>query len=890
MSQNHCRSAVAKATGNAFSDDEIDDILDRLQTSKLKAQKANPSGFDADHWDAAAKEITKEEVTTALMERRLEVFAERARIARRTRLDALPGNEAQRLSAFDVGSEKLGDFTGASVDSEARALTVGLWSMVEGAFKDDPILKRRLVAVFGGRSNVEFERQVAREMARLNGLDIAPTGDKHAVKAAQAFVDALEAGRQLQNKQGAWIGKQTGYIGRQSHDRMKVAGGFWRELATARESGLADAELQASRKAFRQWRDTIKPLLDEKTFEGLTAREADAGLSAKSRAQVSAGAVDNIDDPVERFLYAAWWNIVNGRTETLGGMSDLGEFRAPAGKAKAVSKSRVLHFKGPDEWMAYAETYSSGGLYGSIMSDLDRSARNAALMKAYGPNPEAARAAEIERLLADARARGDASTARKLQSRARQAEFDELTGASSAAENLRLAEIGRSIRMMEVLSKLGGVVISAGSDMAFAAQRMKRVGGTYLSGYDAVLRGVTRMQSAEQKAVADALDAGARSAAAHMTSRFNAADGPLGWGAWAQRLLFKVQGMEAWLNGARQGIAATLSSALGQQSDRAWSALEIGTREDFRRFGIDEGAWNLLRGGAAELGDGKRYLTGEAADAADVEGLLAWNQWNGKGSKDEAVSEARDELKLRFQSMIQTVLDDAMTEPRARERAQLTQGFKPGTPIGEALRIMTQFLSFSHTVVGRHLAPTLQGYAGQHPVALLAHMIVASTALGYLSLQAKQIVRGRTPRSLENDDGESLAGKLVVASFLQGGGAGIYGDFLFGEASRNGVGFTVSTMMGPAVGDLEKLITIMRKATGGEPDDMADAPGDLAKFAMQSAPGANLWLTRSVTDYLITWRMSEAMSPGYIERYERRVREKEGSDFLIDPSQAITGQ
>ncbi len=294
-----------------------------------------------------------------------------------------------------------------------------------------------------------------------------------------------------------------------------------------------------------------------------------------------------------------------------------------------------------------------------------------------------------------------------------------------------------------------------------------------------------------------------------------------------------------------------------------------------------------MRGGAAEMGDGRRYLTTEAVDAADDEALLAWSGWNGKGEAAEAAEIARDDLRLRLQTMVGSVLDDAMTEARARERVGLTRGLKPGTVAGEAVRTFTQFWGFSQAVIGRHIAPALRGYAGQSPVALMAHLIVASTALGYLSLQMKEVSKGRWPRPLENEDGDSLAGNLFIASLLQGGGLGIYGDFLFGEANRSGLPATLSSLAGPAVSDAERLFQIVNKAVWGDDEDRADAGGDLVKFGVSSTPGANIWYTRWLMDYLVLWRMQEAMSPGYLERYEKRIEKQTGARFIVSPSEAV---
>lgn len=883
-----CRKTVRGVVGDAWSDEEINDVLARLQREKLRAQAADPLGADDAAWEAAAAEITKGEVTALLMERRLQAFAARASKARAERLAALPGDEADKLRAYDVGTERQGMYSGSSVDAEGRARSVSLWSMVEKGLNREPGLKSRLVSNITGRSDPAFEREVAREMARLNGAEIAATGNKDAVKAAKLFVEALEAGRHMQNAEGAWIGKITGYIGRQSHDRLRVSGGFWREMAAMRAGAGLDwkaARLQASRKAFREWRDFIRPKLHPDTFAGVELDAAEA-LELKGL-----GVIDNAEDAAEPFLYRVWSDIVTGRHEVLEGMSDVGEYRPPAGKARSVSQSRVLHFDGPDAWMDYAEQFGRGGLYGAVMGDLDRSGKNAALMARWGPSPEAARAAEIERLSQAARKRGDVGVVDKLNSGLRQAEFEAVNGAGSAPESLRLAMIGRSVRLAEVLSKLGGVVLSALSDGSFAAQRMKRAGGTYLDGYGGIVRGVARLQGEEGKAVADALDVGARSAAAHLTSRFAAADGPLGWASYAQRLFYKVNGFEAWMDGARSGVAEMLSSIWGRQADRAWSALEVGTREDFERYGLNKQAWELLRGGVMSLEDGRRYLTTDAADAADEAGVLAWAGTKTKGlsaeAKTAAADAARGELRLRLQTLAQAAIDDALTEPRARETVSLTRGLKPGTIAGEAARTFTQFLSFSQAVIGRHLAPAMRGYAGQQPVALMAHMIVASTALGYLSLQMKQLVKGRELRGTENDDGDNLTGSLFIASLLQGGGLGLYGDFLFGEANRNGLPATISSFMGPAVSDAEKLFGIVNKAVWGDADEREDAGGDAVKFAITSAPGANLWYTRWLLDYLVLWRMQEAMSPGYLERYEKRVEDREGAGFLISPSEAV---
>lgn len=904
-----CHQPVRMATGDAFTDEEIDDILARL----LKKAQRKGVAFDREAMDAAARELTREELLGALAERRMRVAAQRASAAFDTQMAGMAaiGDVADRLKAFNVGSEKQGLGGSFSVDAEGRARTVALWGQVESQLRDAGLLNR----LSGLAVDHDFERAVAREMSRLNGGKVEPTGDADALKVAEILNAATETGRLMQNDAGAWIGRIDGYIARQMHDSLRVAGGFWREFQVGGIAALADfngAALKASRRAFREWRAFIEPKLDARTFDGIEARDLDEGFLDDARALQASGAIDSAEDLREVFLYRVWFDIVSGKSEVIGGADDIGDFRPPASKARSVSRSRVLHFTDPDAWYDYHQRFGRGSMLANVMGGLERAAKNAALMNRWGPSPDAMFERKVAELRAEASAAGDPGAANRVKSAQRRAEFDELTGASSAPENLRLAIIGRTIRVQQSLAKLGGMVLSGLSDTSLAAQVMQRVGAGYLDGYSGAFRGILRLQGEEGKRAADLLDVGARSAAAHMTGRFHAADGPLGWAASAQRLFYKVNLFEAWSDGLRRGVAEMFSAHLGQEASQPWSGLQVGTRETLERYGIDEPMWELARKGliAPEVlearpatlrrnpatiapdvtePEGRRYWTFEALDGIADRDLLKWRGLEGKDATPEAARRAREELAIRFRAMVGGVLDDALTEARARERAALTRGIRPGTRWGEAVRSFVQFWSFSAAIMGRHVGPALQGYGGQKPVALMAHLIVATTLLGYASLQAKQIVAGRTPRGMTDEEGEFQGGKLFMASLLQGGGLGIYGDFLFGEANRNGLGFSIGSLAGPTVGELERLATIIRKGASGDPDQIEDIPADLVRAAKANIPLINLFYTRTALDYLVWYRLQEAASPGSVERYEKRVEKEQNAEFFWSPTEAVGG-
>lgn len=816
-----CHGPVRAAVGDAFTDEQISDVVERLAARYRAKTKEAPTLDRRAAMKAAAADMTPSEVKEALVQKRLRIFAERAKVRRGEAMDGMGGDPARRLLAFMEGDERQGLGRSYSVDAMGRAMETELLAEVERGLRQADLWDR--ITAWHGGTDAAFEENVAVEMARRNGGRETPTGDADAVKVAEVLGGAIERGRQLQNAEGAWIAKLDGYVVRQQHDALKVAGGFWAGRPTLKglKSGDMDAVKDAAfAKAFGQWRDAISPLLAERTFAEVSDREA--------------------------FLQAVWWDIVTGRHNVMKGMNDLGDYTPPASKARSVSESRVLHFTDAKAWLSYHRQYGRGSLFAAVVGDLRRSGRNAALMRAFGPAPEAAFSAEVERGLAGARAAGDAAQGKMFAGRTLQAAFEQLNGTADAPESLRMSMVGRLIRGHESISKLGGMVLSAFADLPVSVQTLARAGVPWLDAYAGAIQGITRMGGAEAREIADLLDVGARTASARLSTRFAAQDGPLGWISFGQRLNMKISGFDWWNDGLRAGVAVMLSKELGRQSDLAYGALRTGTRETLERFGIDAAAWDKLRAGARDF-EGGRYVTLDAAH----------------GDAD---------LSLRYGALIHETLDTATSEARARERRQVTSGTRPGTIAGEAIRLYTQFWSFPQTFIGRSLAPALKGYAGQNAAALTAHLVLSTTLFGYLGMQAKQIAKGREPRPMSPD--------AFLASMLQGGGLGIYGDFLFGDYNRFG-GSPISTLGGPAIGDFEQGMKLWGKIRSGD-----DPAASAFQFAKGNTPFVNTWYTRAALDYLLFWRVQEALNPGWAGRYEQTTQKQTGSDFWLKPTDA----
>jgi hypothetical protein len=123
MTPRDCHAPIRAATGEAFSDAEIDDILDRLARRYKRAKGKAPSADDTEVWAQAAAEMTREDVEAALQARRLEHYAQAATARRGKALAAMTAdglNEAEALRAFNVGTDRQVTGGADSVDAEGR--------------------------------------------------------------------------------------------------------------------------------------------------------------------------------------------------------------------------------------------------------------------------------------------------------------------------------------------------------------------------------------------------------------------------------------------------------------------------------------------------------------------------------------------------------------------------------------------------------------------------------------------------------------------------------------------------------------------------------------------------------------------------------------------------
>jgi hypothetical protein len=562
----------------------------------------------------------------------------------------------------------------------------------------------------------------------------------------------------------------------------------------------------------------------------------------------------------------------------------MAEFRPSHGSsalARAVSRPRSLHFDGPDKWMDYNDRYGKGGLFKTVIHQLDFAGKNSALMKRWGPSPEVGFAFQQKRLTALADAAGDTIDVKRINSARVKAAFESVNGRGDAPGSLRLAQTMKTLRTIEVLGKLGGIVLSKVSDLPIAGFTMARAGGRFFDGVKGDLTGLFRLGGEDFKQAAEALDVGYRQMMAEFAGQYYSTDGMAGLGSYLGGMMMKVNAFDGLNNSFKRGFAGIYSRFLAQEAEHDWDGLQIGTRENFERFGIDADDWEAVRHGLEPLEDGKTYFTLDHTEALAREAAAGL---------DPVAAAAADERHWKFAALVHNTLDNTVSHPRAREHVSLTQGFKPGTRLGEIFRALTQFKGFVTTILGRQFVPMLSGYAGRSPPALLMQFFVFGTAAGYASMSLKALARGELPHDPFGPDIKDDV-KTWLGAFAQFGGLGIYGDFLFGEQNRAGQDFGLGALMGPMASDAELIAKVVAQAVHGgaisETTGRSQIPAELLRLGSGVTPFANVFYARLAFDYFVLWRLLEALSPGYLQRHEQRVQEKEGGTFYVHPTSAV---
>jgi hypothetical protein len=847
-----CIAAISKAAGVKFSDDEAAEIIDDVRTRVERMVRYQGMGQN-EAIKAATAEASDQARMAAAIERRNLLVNMSTRIDRRARIEQ---------AAKKIGGDKPADYNNA-----LRAEMYGINTPTRGGrFSAEGAWKTRAEEYIGGMTGdlekagylhalrvgvmrhlgeklgltdpsgrQAFDRQWTRELYELSkDQDGKPgiTGSKEALGVAQIIKKYQDRAKTNLNNAGGWIGDYQGYITKTSHDPAAI-----------RAAG------------YDAWKaDILKGLDLDKTFGGVADRD--------------------------KFLEGTYEALTTGvhlREGTQGFKEPA--FSGPGNLAKRLSQERLLHFKDADSWLDYNSKYGRTSPLESIVNSLDRAARSEALMQRWGTNPRAEFQSDLKYLSQKFRKDAASVNALKRSNQGLQNVFDFLDGTANMPHHELGAKISSTARLVESMAKLGMVAFTHLSSIPAKAAQLRYEGVGLLQGYGDAFQSMVRGRgTGETREMADLLQAGTEGMNRDILSRFEPDDTPAGTLSKLSNSFFKLSGLTYLLDAQKTGSKFVMARHLGSMIDREFGDLPEPTQRALIGFDITAKEWDALRTAPdhPQL-DGRTFLTPDAALRADVTVLPKTRGLGGEAGM-------RNQLALKLAAYYHDVADKGVITPGIRERAILGAS-QPGTILGEAQRFLMQFKAWPAAAIRQGLGREI--YGGQNKMAAAAgilHMALGSTITGYLAMTAKDLLKGRDPR-------DPTAATTWEAALMQGGGFGIMGDYLFGEFNRFGQN-PAETVLGPVLGEGFTRITdiwnrmkgdAVELADGGKPKQ--DISSELFRTALDNLPFINLFYSRMALNYLFLWQVQEALSPGYLRRYERTVEKQNHQTFWLRPSQ-----
>ncbi|WP_062222196.1 hypothetical protein [Aureimonas sp. D3] len=816
------------------------------------AQKRLQLGDDAAA-QAAKDELARELRAQAIEKARRAVLTEKARVRLKDRILGYRDEKGQ-ADVYEAAVQVLSHYGYAGAGS-VRGQTDAIISMAHGKLTDLMSATRR-DHVTGLRT---ASAGLVRDMVRvLHGETVA---DATAARFAGDLSRVFEDLRNRFNAAGGAIPKLDGFGLPHSHNGLAIR--------------------QAGRE---EWKKFIRPLVDpDRMLHPLTAEPVGvAGLDK---------ALDHVFDSVT----TSGWAHHAPQMKSMGAGS----------LATQRQDHRFLTFKSADDWMTYNQAFGEGDPVQAMFRHVNGMARDIAAMEVLGPNPNAMVEWMIQNVRAEiAKADLGKSSYAKLRSRAAKwasgtapgsfaewqmkALWSELRGAPTAAA-------GISTTMDTVKNLMNAALLGGAGITAIATDPFIAAGARFLGGLPIVHKDMFAMLKMLKASNREEIQRAGVIWGDYMhvmegEARFV---GPMLGQHWSQRLVDRsmmLNLLTPLTTGRKLVEARAWQATLADHAASDFSALPERLRVTMEGFGIDAADWEIMRASVdpagfvtpmsiADRGGEVRYLQ-PGPDGALVDAELAAET---KALRHREVAEKLAELTAAWS-------ERSAPGGTPNARSFVMGGLSRGTYTGEAVSFALQFKSFGLSFTTLQLEAMQRITAMQSGGRAVAFgygtALVASLSLGAaMAMQIKALTDGK-----DLEDMSPTNGQFWWRAMMQGGGFGLFGDFINSSTNRFGGGLQ-DTLAGPGaafISDAGKLAAIPLQAALGEKVN----PGrQVVDFAGRYTPVvASNWATRGAYRRLFLDQLQWLTDPEADKSFKskaRSLKSRIGQDYWWAPGQAL---
>jgi len=701
-------------------------------------------------------------------------------------------------------------------------------------------------------SNIEFREQVIERTATRKLYNVLATFRRNLIgqtrnKATltnmvrEVFGEATEDAS-AKEMAAAWR-EAAEYL----RQRFNSAGG---QIGLRLDWGLPQIHdtLKVRLSSFEEWRDFIQPklnrnkMIDEQT--GLKMSDARLEIALKQ-------------------VY---------ETISTDGFSKINPSGVSLGKSLASRRTdhRFLVFKSADDWLEYQTKFGNDNPFDVMFSHIKSMSKDIAMLEVLGPNPKATINFLKQTIEKKAALKKDTKlkAAAKKSSEKIDALYASLTGASNSPVSAKFASTFVGLRQILQSAQLGAASISAITDVNFQRMARQFTGLPQVSTLSQYLKFMNPL-GAEEKgklAVRLGLIADGWSTLASGQMRYvGETSGP----EISRRIadaVMRASLLSPWTQAGRWAFGMEFLGTIADNAGKKFDELDVNFRTTMERYGIGSDSWDIIRSTKPYEYEGATFIRAE-----DIEFRTDINK-----------TLARD-LATRVMEMVETETNFAVPSSSVRGRVALTGDTRPGTIPGEMTRSFAMYKNFGVTLVNTHLYRGASQKGGAAKTQYFLDLVISTTIMGALALQLKEMSKGRDPRPMTDAE-------FWGAAFLQGGGLGIFGDFLFSDLNRFDRGLA-ETIAGPVVGfanDVKNLTlgNLIEASSGKDPN----VASDLIKFLGRYTPGSSIWYARLAFERGLGDRLREWVDPQArtkMRRLESRYRREYGQRYWWQPGAAL---
>ena len=550
-----------------------------------------------------------------------------------------------------------------------------------------------------------------------------------------------------------------------------------------------------------------------------------------------------LNDTELRDLLAASYDTIttNGMNKVQAGTMGKRSF------ANRHQEHRVLLFKDPDMWMKVNDKYGENNFYTTITDHIEGMSMEISLLEKFGTNPEL----EFRYFMDLAKAE------EKINNRGKVKFKDGLTtGFAEAIWNVTTGKVNQTgmpwlglrlqqFRALQVATDLGSAMLSSIADLpstiVTAMFNGLPVARVMKKAVKVMASNKYKVQAIRQGLVGDAFTS--RASGLNRFSDVNGED----WSTILADFTLRASGLSPWTDSLRTAYGMVAFEMIADMSTKNYGQLSKSFKAGLKRYDIGPEDWDMIRDTGMAKFEGEDYFAlTNMTDRTDISADVA-NRLNGK-----------------VQRMINTEIDYAVLMPDDRMRAIVTGGRAKGTVGGEIFRNIFMYKTFPMLVIANHLYRGFTQNGWKSRASYLAQLTVGSIIFGGMALQLKDLAKGRELRDMSTPE-------FWGAAYMQGGGAGIYGDFLFEDQNRFGGGLW-STLASPMIGTIEDI----GKLTIGNIQDKGENMGrDVSEFVARHTPVASsLWYTRALLEHALFDTLQKMIDPKAEKNFKKKMKSR----------------